>query len=115
MHVSSWPGEPRPGDRGGEERRDATVAPQIATQKAAVDLDVDLVGERDRQPLAARAHEQPERDEGQRGERRPAQQADVAVDPQAQQARRRGARCAPMPLAPVAPGSDSSAAGNGPP
>ena len=98
-HVSSWPGNTAPAIVGARNVANATVAPQIATRSRG-HLDVDLVGERDRQPLATRAQEQPHRDEGQRGE---GAQRSRPTSRSIHSPSRRGARarCAPTPLAPV--------------
>ena len=59
----------------------------MASSSAARDLGVEALGGEPRHPRAARAPQQPGREEAQREHRRPAQQAVVAVDPQRRQAR----------------------------
>ena len=92
--------------------RPATGAAKTATsehgardqrQERGGDLDVDLGRERGGEPIAARAPQQPQREERQREERRPDQQPAVWGRTSTRQSRGQRARWSPTPEAPVGP------------
>src|SRR5512133_3691509 len=86
-HDELAPAEPRAGDGGGEEGRREDRGGAYGEQEAGGDLDVGLLAHHAGQAFAARAYEQPHRDQSQRAHRRPQQQALGRPDPQPHESR----------------------------